>query len=215
MEQFCLYVSAIITAEDQLQRKEVVLLQGQPQPGEYNPWHDAETRYQPGQEVHGPVTRVTHFGVFMQIEPDLIGVIYTFELGPGLAALTGFVPGQEIHAYVKSIDAGRKRLELGLSQSPTSGLLAEHAIPAALRRGKLPDELPQSMPRPQELLYVPDAPSEQSERACPTCQRSIQAVWKHCVYCGGSLRRHCLLCGSLQPDLLDARYCCECGKMLS
>ncbi len=187
----------------------------QPESGEHNPWHDAEARYQPGQEVRGSVTRVTHFGIFVQVEPGLAGVIYTFELGPSPAAVAAFVPGQELCAYVKGIDVGRKRLELSLGQQSAPGLLEERALPVERRRGKSPDELSWSTPQPQVLSHLLDAPPERRERICPTCQRPTQNGWKYCVYCGGSLRRHCPLCGSVQPDLPDARYCCECGNVFS
>lgn len=190
-------------------------MQEQTQPGEHNPWHDAETRYQPGQEVRGTVTRITHFGVFVQVEPGLAGIIYTFELGSSSAAVSGFVPGQELHAYVRGIDAGRKRLELGLGRPSPTGMLEEHALPAELRHGKALDESPWPMPRPQAPSPLLEMPPERGGRVCPTCQHSTQLTWKYCVYCGGALRRHCPLCGSVQPDLPDARYCCECGKIIS
>ncbi len=187
-------------------------------PHAHNPWHDVEARYQPGQQVQGTVTRVTHFGVFVQVEPELEGVIYTFELGPGRSAVASFVQGQEMQLYVKSIDAGRKRMELSLEQPSMLGLLEEHTIPAVLRRSKPSSELPWPMPLPDALAQLPlalsGAISEQNGRVCPTCQHSVQDAWKYCVYCGGSLRRRCPACDSVQPDLPEARYCYECGKIV-
>ena len=151
----------------------------------------------------------------MQVEPGLAGIIYTFELGSSSAAVSGFVPGQELHAYVRGIDAGRKRLELGLGRPSPTGMLEEHALPAELRHGKALDESPWPMPRPQAPSPLLEMPPERGGRVCPTCQHSTQLTWKYCVYCGGALRRHCPLCGSVQPDLPDARYCCECGKIIS
>ncbi len=172
-----------------------------------NAWAGAEARYQPGQEVRGTVTRVAQFGVFAQVEPGIEGIVYAFELGQGPSALVGFAPGQEMHLYVKSIDAGRKRLELSLEKQPMPGLIAERELPPTARRQPLPGELP--LPKPQ---FPPETSGRQSELACPTCQRAVQASWKYCVYCGGSLRRHCPACGAAQPDLPDARYCYECGQ---
>lgn len=183
---------------------------------EHDPWQDAETRYQAGQEIHGAVTRVTQLGVFVQTEPGLEGIIYTFELGPRPSAVAGFAPGQEIQLYVKSIDANRRRLELSLAQQTVPGLLEERDLPAAIRRNKQPDNLAWPAPPvlPDAPLSPPNALHEQGKRSCPTCQRAVQDTWKHCVYCGGSLHRHCPACGSIQPDLPDAHYCCECGKSL-
>ena len=94
-----------------------------------NAWAHAEQRYQAGQEVQGVVTRVAQFGVFVQIEPDIEGVIYMFELGSGPSAIAAFTPGQRLQLYVRNIDASRKRLELSLSNDPTPGLLDERIVP--------------------------------------------------------------------------------------
>lgn len=182
------------------------------QPG--NAWADAEERYQAGQKVRGTVTRIAQFGVFVQVEPGIEGVVYAFELGPGAGALASLAPGQEMELYVKSVDAKKKRLELGLEGSLMPGLLAEHALPPELRRKAQPSEVPWPLPHPQPETVTSSHPV-QSAPGCPTCQRTIQATWKYCVYCGGSLQRRCSACGSVQPDLPDALYCYECGKPIA
>jgi transcriptional accessory protein Tex/SPT6 len=174
-----------------------------------NAWTHAEGRYQFGQKVQGTVTRVAQPGVFVQIEPGIEGIIYTFELGAGPSALAGFAPGQEMQLYVKGIDASRKRLELGLSNDAIPGLLDERMLPPTVRRKTLPDE--QSWPLPDLLPETPANARSINRPPCPTCQRQAQAAWKFCIYCGGSLQRLCSACGSTQPDLPDARYCYECG----
>lgn len=174
-----------------------------------NAWADAEERYRAGQEVRGVVTRVAQFGVFVRVEPGIEGILYTFELGPGPGAMAAFAPGQEVRLYVKDVDVRRKRLELGLENQPVPGLVSEQAVPDEARRKTLP-ELPgatQSFPR--------ETPGGREEHRCPTCQRAVQSTWRYCVYCGGNLQRRCPACGTAQPDLPDARYCCECGKLLS
>lgn len=174
-----------------------------------NAWANAEARYQPGQEVLGIVTRVAQFGVFVQVEPGIEGIVYAFELGQGPSALVGVAPGQEMQLYVKSINTSKKRLELSPEEQTMPGLVAEHELPPDARRKTLPDEL--LWPKPQ---LPPETPASHSEPRCPTCQRGVQTTWKYCVYCGGSLRRHCPACGAAQPDLPGARYCCECGKLV-
>lgn len=173
-----------------------------------NAWVHAEQRYQAGQEVRGVVTRIAQFGVFAQVEPGIEGIIYAFELGDRPSAMAGFTPGQEIQLYVKNIDASRKRLELSLSDDPTPGLLDERMLPSQARRKNPSNEQTLPILRPQPDTLANDA----NHPGCPGCQRRVQATWKFCVYCGGSLQRRCPACGSLQPDLPDARYCCECGN---
>lgn len=173
----------------------------------WNPWLDADVRYQPGQQVEGMVTRIAPFGVFVQVEPGLEGVIYTFELGKGPSALAGLTSGQKMLLYIKSVDKARKRLELSLHTDAIPGLLKESEVPLALLRSKLPaEEQPGEIPLPQLA---------RDERLCPACLRAIQSGWKYCVYCGGGLRRHCPACDCEQPELPGACYCYECGHFLS
>ena len=169
-------------------------------------WKNAEERYQPGQKVQGTITRVAQFGVFVQVEPGMEGIIYTFELGQGPSALTGIAPGQELQLYVKSIDPGKKRLELSLEENPIPGLLREHPISLQTRKIKAQEEI--SWPAPFPL------PAETLEQGCPGCQKEIRAGWKYCIYCGHTLRSYCRSCGSEQPGLPGGCYCCECGKLL-
>lgn len=172
-------------------------------------WAGAEERYHVGQEARGVVTRLAQFGVFVQLEPGIEGILYTFELGPGAGALTRFAPGQEVRVYVKDIDPRKKRLELGLEAQTMPGLLAERELPAEARRKTPPDELLRSVPP----SLAPIAP-RLSGQLCPSCQRPVQESWKYCVYCGGTLQSRCPVCATIQPDLPEARYCCECGSVL-
>lgn len=180
------------------------------QPLEDDPWLNAEARYQPEQEVQGVVTRVTQLGVFIEVEPGIEGIIYTFELGPGLSALSSYAPGQKVQVYVTSLDTHKKRLELSPQPQLLPGLVAERAMPAALlQRQKTTDQRSQAANWP-----LPELLAQTNEHSCPTCQRSSQANWKYCIYCGGRLQHHCQNCGTVQPVLPDGRYCYECGNLL-
>lgn len=174
-----------------------------------NAWTGVEARYRVGQEVRGSVTRVAQFGVFVQVEPGLEGIVYAFELGQGPSVLAGFAPGQELHLYVKNVDAGKKRLELSPQNQALPGLVTESELPPFARR-----KAQAGAPLWPELPYLSQAPVDQSRQYCPGCQHEVQTAWNYCVYCGESLQRRCPACGSAQPDLPEARYCCACGKML-
>lgn len=183
-------------------QREDVLLEQQPTP---DAWVDAETRYQVGQQVHGQVTRVAHFGVFVQLEPGLEGVLYAFEMGPG--ALRSLTPGQDVQLSVKDVDAGRRRLELSLEPQSAPSPVSEWEVPGPVRRQR-------PVPGPALPLPLPESVGMPAARSCPNCQRPVQFTWKYCVYCAGTLQRRCLACGTAQPDLAGARYCCECGSAL-
>ena len=46
-----------------------------------DPWINAiPTTYIPGQIVRGKVTKITNFGVFVELEPDLEGLLHVSEL---------------------------------------------------------------------------------------------------------------------------------------
>lgn len=46
-----------------------------------DPWlHAIPEKYMPGQVVHGQVTKITNFGVFIELEPDLEGLLHISEL---------------------------------------------------------------------------------------------------------------------------------------
>lgn len=195
--------------ESAKREKEVLLLNDQ-QPGDV--WAHAEERYQIGQQVRGTVTRQTQFGVFVQIEPGLEGIVYAFEMGGGPSALTAYAPGQEMQLYVKNIDSNRRRLELSLGDAPMPGLLNEHALPPEVRRKRQPAA--PSWPTPLPLPERQTDAHHPAWTACPSCQRPLAPGWKFCVYCGGSLQRRCPDCGSAQPDLPDVRYCHACGRLL-
>ena len=49
---------------------------------------------------------------------------------------------------------------------------------------------------------------------CPHCKRVVQAQWKHCVYCGKSLAKVCLKCGTPRAEIEGVRFCFECGSPL-
>src|SRR5713226_3299587 len=123
-----------------------------------NPWSNVEDRYQPGQQITGKVTRLTHFGLFVEVEPGLEGIVYTFELGQRPSALASFAPDQQLQLYVKSIDVARKRLELSPHQE--QGLLTTHNLPLEtplpLTNNK-PDLLQLSKLKPEK--WPPELPS--------------------------------------------------------
>jgi len=81
-----------------------------------DPWHDVETRYQPGQLVEGTVSNVVHFGVFVQLEEELEGLVHISELAEGtfLHPRNVVQTGDRVVAQVLQVDGPAKRLALSL-----------------------------------------------------------------------------------------------------
>ncbi len=84
-----------------------------------DPWLDAATRYPADTAVEGTVERTANFGVFVQLEPGLTGLIPASETdvpkGGDLAA--AFAAGSRISATVLSVDPQRKRISLSVKKA--------------------------------------------------------------------------------------------------
>lgn len=87
-----------------------------------DPWLDASNRYPVGTLVDGIVERTAAFGVFVEIEPGLTGLIPASESdtprGGDLAS--SFPPGTKVAASVLSVDTARKRMSLSLKKAKDS-----------------------------------------------------------------------------------------------
>lgn len=81
-----------------------------------NPWDTIDQRYNLGQLVTGPVTNVTPFGAFVQIEEAVEGLIHASELDvdPQTQPRDVLSPGQTVTAKVISLDRQRQRMGLSL-----------------------------------------------------------------------------------------------------
>ncbi|MCG8347958.1 MAG: S1 RNA-binding domain-containing protein [Chloroflexales bacterium] len=81
-----------------------------------NPWDTIDQRYSLGQLVTGPVTNVTPFGAFVQIEEAVEGLIHASELDadPQTQPRDVLQPNQVVTAKVISLDRQRQRMGLSL-----------------------------------------------------------------------------------------------------
>ena len=81
-----------------------------------DPWHSMHQRYPVGGRVRGKVTSVTDFGVFMEIEEGIEGLIHVSQLSTERVEKpqTMFAQGQEIEAEVTAIDARDRKIALSI-----------------------------------------------------------------------------------------------------
>jgi small subunit ribosomal protein S1 len=80
-----------------------------------DPWvGDIPSRYQPGQIVKGPVTKITNFGVFVGLEEGLEGLLHISELADHKVENPEEVVqvGQEIEVKVLRVDADERKIGL-------------------------------------------------------------------------------------------------------
>jgi small subunit ribosomal protein S1 len=81
-----------------------------------DPWERIEMRYQEGQTVQGTVENGADFGVFVELEPGLSGLIPISELGLEKDAdpRTVFNPGQKLELKLMAVDPNRRRISLSV-----------------------------------------------------------------------------------------------------
>jgi small subunit ribosomal protein S1 len=87
-----------------------------------DPWEgDIPGRYQPGQVVKGKITKLTNFGVFVELEPGLEGLLHISELADGkVDSPEDLVKvGDEVEVKVLRVDA--KDRKIGLSRKNLYG----------------------------------------------------------------------------------------------
>ncbi|HOP40188.1 MAG TPA: 30S ribosomal protein S1 [Geobacteraceae bacterium] len=81
-----------------------------------DPWTEIPDKYRPGTKVKGSVTSVTDFGIFLEIEEGIEGLIHVSELSQEkIATPKGFAAvGDELEAMVLNIDPVDKKIALSI-----------------------------------------------------------------------------------------------------
>jgi small subunit ribosomal protein S1 len=79
-----------------------------------DPWKSLPDRYPPGTLVKGKVTGLTDFGVFVEVEPGIEGLIHVSELAHERIEKPAdiFKKGDEIEAVILQIDPVEQRISL-------------------------------------------------------------------------------------------------------
>jgi ribosomal protein S1 len=101
-----------------------------------DPWATVAERYQPGQVCRGRVTRVAPFGVFVELEPGIQGLLPSSEAGlpHGADLKKVFAPGSDVDVVVLEVDADGRRIRLS-SQAVSRLEEADEARAYAERHG--------------------------------------------------------------------------------
>ena len=85
-----------------------------------DPWLEAiPTHYQPGMIVQGAVTKITNFGVFVELEDDLEGLLHISELADHKVDNPQDVvkPGQELEVKILRVDIEDRKIGLSLKRA--------------------------------------------------------------------------------------------------
>ena len=101
---------------------------------EADPWEGIAAKYPPGTKFTGRVTNITDYGAFVELEPGVEGLVHVSEMSwtkknvhPGKIVATS----QEVDVMVLDVDAGKRRISLGLKQvqgNPWEVFVDEHPI---------------------------------------------------------------------------------------
>jgi small subunit ribosomal protein S1 len=119
-------LTCVVLSVDQ-ERKRVAL--GLKQMGS-DPWEtDIPARFTPGQKTHGKVTKLTNFGVFVELEPGLEGLLHISELSDAKIESPEEVVkvGDDVDVKVLRVDA--KDRKIGLSMKNVDDGLVPDIIP--------------------------------------------------------------------------------------
>jgi small subunit ribosomal protein S1 len=86
---------------------------------ETNPWESIEQNYPIGSKVKGPIRNIADFGVFVEVHPDIDGLVHISDISwvqnfghPS----EFFKKGDEVEAVVLHVDPQNERFSLGLKQ---------------------------------------------------------------------------------------------------
>lgn len=94
-----------------------------------DPWSEIPVKYRPGTRVHGKVSSVTDFGIFIELEEGIEGLVHVSELShEKLATPKGFANvGDEVDAVVLNVDTADRKIGLSIKNLQTAIEKAELA----------------------------------------------------------------------------------------
>ena len=75
-----------------------------------DPWTSVSEKYKKDTKTKGKITKQSDFGVFVQLEPGIEGLIHITKIPPGKKLEVG----SEIDCYVEEVDSKNKKISLGL-----------------------------------------------------------------------------------------------------
>jgi small subunit ribosomal protein S1 len=84
-----------------------------------NPWQTIDQRFPVGSVVSGPITNITDFGFFVEVEEGIEGLIHISELGRDKQRMSGLKVGDSIRAKVIHASATERRIGLSIRKLET------------------------------------------------------------------------------------------------
>ena len=75
-----------------------------------DPWSEAAKKYKKEEKVAGKVAKITDFGMFVELEPGIEGLIHITKIPPAKK----FNVGDEINCYIEDVDQKTRKISLGV-----------------------------------------------------------------------------------------------------
>lgn len=75
-----------------------------------DPWDEATAKYKPESKHAGKVVKQSSFGVFIELEPGVEGLLHITKIPPTYE----FKKGQDVQVYIEEIHASERKIALGL-----------------------------------------------------------------------------------------------------
>ena len=80
-----------------------------------DPWPELSERYSPGTECEGKIIKITDFGMFVELEGSVEGLLHNSEIDvPEDKIQDQFKPEQTMKVYVIKIDKSKRQIRLGM-----------------------------------------------------------------------------------------------------
>ncbi len=103
-----------------------------------DPWDTVSQRFKEGEVVEGTVTRCMQFGVFVEIEAGIEGLVHISEMSylkRILKCEDVVAPGDRVQVAIKEIDESRKRISLSMRDvegDPWAGIARKYQVGQAV-----------------------------------------------------------------------------------
>lgn len=75
-----------------------------------DPWEDVDEKYKTQAKVKGRVTKVSDYGVFVELEPGIEGLIHITKIPPTIK----LTQGSEVNCFIEEVSKKDKKISLGL-----------------------------------------------------------------------------------------------------
>ena len=87
---------------------------------EPDPWSDVADRYPAGTQFSGRIVRTTDFGLFVEVEPGIDGLVHYSQLPFGVKQGDADIAiGTQVSGWIREVDPSKKRLSLSLREIAT------------------------------------------------------------------------------------------------